>query len=360
MKITNILMGIRLPLLIKLAFRKGISLRPVYFIRLIFLIPNSILSSVFGLVEKIKFSAKIKNTEITKPPVFIIGHWRTGTTFLQQLINLDCNFITPNVVQTAIPDHFIFSTPYYAPVMKAVMPSKRPMDEVAMAPFEPMEDEFALIRMGASSPVENLLFPRKNTFFMSDLQLFLPEGKMRDKWEKNLLWFIRKLVFYSSRQVVLKNPFHTPRIEILAKMFPGAKFIHICRNPYNVVPSTIRMWNIVAEENSLKPGWKKPAISDISHVMNFFLDKINNYTENTGKADFYEISFEKLENDTVAEIKKMYESLNFEFTADFNQKLSGFIQKHKDYRKNIYNLSPAEKDEIYRECKPWFDQYGYS
>ena len=41
---------------------------------------------------------------------------------------------------------------------------------------------------------------------------------------------------------MMKSPPHTGRIEELARLFPGAKFIHIVRDPYTIFPSTRRLW----------------------------------------------------------------------------------------------------------------------
>lgn len=41
--------------------------------------------------------------------------------------------------------------------------------------------------------------------------------------------------------MILKNPWHSFRIEVLLEIFPQAKFIHIVRDPYFVYPSTINL-----------------------------------------------------------------------------------------------------------------------
>ena len=52
----------------------------------------AILSLPFQLLENIIFSGKIRNQKINPSPVFIIGHWRSGTTFLHQLLSNDKQF----------------------------------------------------------------------------------------------------------------------------------------------------------------------------------------------------------------------------------------------------------------------------
>lgn len=359
MMISYILVGISFPVLIKLYLKHGISLRPKYFLRALLLIPNSVFSVLLVVVEKIKFGRKTDQVIITKSPVFIIGHWRTGTTFLHQLISLDKQFTSPTFVQTVIPDHFLFSTRYYVPVMKRVMPKKRPMDEVELKPFDPMEDEFALIRMGSASPLEKLLFPSKNKEFMPDLSEFIPEGKELTRWKKNFLIFIKKITLLTGKQVVFKNPYHTPRMIMLSKMFPGARFIHIYRHPYKVIPSAINMWNIVAAENSLKKGWKKQGISDTARILDEFWTFVSKESIKLEKNEFSEVKYEKLETDPVNELKRIYHELNLEFTEEFEKKIIRFIEEKKNYKKNTFEMSEVDKNIIYNRLSHHFQAFGY-
>jgi len=359
MKIINLLLGIRLLYLLKLLGRNGITLKPIYLLRFLVLFQNSILSSIFTLVEKIKYGEIISQTNIEKDPIFIIGHWRTGSTYLHQLLNLDNQFTTPTVIQNAIPDHFIFSTKYYLPVMKAFMPKKRPMDEVKMAPLEPHEDEFALIRMGSVSPLEKLVFPPKDKYFLSEYHEYIPSRGKLEKWENNLTTFIKKIQYPTKKQVVLKNPFHTMRLTLLLKMFPQAKFIHIYRHPYDIVLSTIRMWNIVADENALKNTWKKPTVVEACQVLDEYWSNIEKEKKNFGVHHFCEVKFEDLEKDPVSALQRIYTALNLDFTENFKDNVHNFTDSLKTYRKNSYQITAEEKELIYSCMERFFSYYKY-
>ena len=70
----------------------------------------------FYLKELVQFDKNTKQTEITRSPLFIIGHWRTGSTFLQQLLSLDEQFITPTLFQAVFPESFLVSERFYRPI----------------------------------------------------------------------------------------------------------------------------------------------------------------------------------------------------------------------------------------------------
>ena len=55
---------------------------------------------------------------------------------------------------------------------------------------------------------------------------------------------MKKLSFSKNKRIVLKSPLHLGRIPILLKMFPGAKFVHITRNPYAVYLSFHKNWHL--------------------------------------------------------------------------------------------------------------------
>ena len=343
MKIFTIIQGIRFSMLMKLVFRNGITLYPRYILRFLVLLQAALISSIFTLVERFKYSKKLRRTELVRSPLFIIGHWRTGSTFLHQLFNLDPQFTAPNMVQTVIPDHFLVSTRYYVPILKGTMPETRPMDNVNLSPFEPQEEEFALIRMGSVSPVEKLLFPSGTKYFLEGYNQYLPTGRKLKIWEKNLRTLFKKITLQTGKQIVSKNPFHTLRLPLLASMFPGAKFIHITRDPLVVVPSTVRMWNIVAAENCLKRGWKKPTIGSVASVLGSYLTFVKHESRNLEKGHFIEVAFEDLEKDPQKELERIYTGLNLTLTEEFINSVNQFLEDNKNYRKNRYELNDEEK-----------------
>ena len=65
-------------------------------------------NSVLAMIQQMFYGARIESQE--RPPcVFIIGHWRTGTTFLHELLANDPRLVTPNSLQCYCPSHFLVS-----------------------------------------------------------------------------------------------------------------------------------------------------------------------------------------------------------------------------------------------------------
>jgi hypothetical protein len=356
----NLMMGTRFTTLLQIVFRNGIGLNPKFILRFLSLLPSSLLVEIFILIEKIKYGEKIKKTDIEKPPVFIIGHWRSGTTFLQQLIHLDNQFTAPTVVQVITPEHFLISTKYWVPVLNAIMPKKRPMDEIEMKPLAPFEDEWALLRMGSETPLLNVFFPSSKTKFLSGAEDFIPKGENLVKWKNNFMLFSKKITYLTHKQIVYKNPFHTPRIPIIAGMFPGARFIHIVRHPYKIVPSAIYTWDIVSGQNALKTGWKSPSVEETAGIVNDFWQSVN---ENKGKLrenQFVEVKYEDLENNPVRELKRIYAKLNLHFAPELEASIIQFMEEKKNYKKNVFTLSHEDKTVINNILGHYLQTYNYT
>ena len=357
MKHSYLLAGTTSGIFFKLLSQNGFS--PAYLGRIAFLTQNGIWASAFKKREKKKFGKIIRDYQMPADPVFIIGHWRTGTTFLHQLMALDENLVTPNVLQVSVPDSFLVSDKYYAPVMSKMMSPTRPMDNVKLGVFEPQEDEYALLKLTLDSPLIKLLFPDSDDYFLKHFEDFNPREDHTENWKNQLHIFCKKLSFTKKKRVLLKNPFHSMRIPLLREMYPGARFIHIHRHPYNVIPSTINMWNIVGRQNRLKNRNPVLTVEDVAEVMDRMLTGIRKVSEKLNRQDYIEVRFEEFETDPVTGLKKIYNHLGLEYTDKLDEKVKTFLQEVKGYRKNKFNLTETEKEIIRDKLKEQFVHYGY-
>jgi hypothetical protein len=351
--------GISLPNLFRLLHRNKISFRPKYLFRVIFLFQSAIWSSFFAIFEKLKYEKKIRKVVLPEDPVFIIGHWRSGSTLLHQLMSLDSNFTAPTLFQVAIPDSFLSSRNYYKPIMHLMVSKFRPMDRVKLGMDEPQEDEYAIYRITRFSPLERLVFPKKSNYFLLDLPSFLPDNSQLIDWENKFMWYLRKLFLMSGKPIVSKNPFNSLRINELRKLFPEARFIHIYRHPFNVIPSTIHMWNIVQQQNSLNRLAGKPVLDEVVTVFDRILSAVRKDTASLPEEKFYEMCFENLESDPVMEITKLYKAFNLNYNNAFEEKLKLFLSVIKGFQKNTFHLSKDEKTFIRQRLGHHMDHYGY-
>lgn len=359
MKHSYLLAGITLGKFIGMLTRNGFTFYPAYFFRLLFLLQNGIWASLFKLKEKKKFKQLLKDYPVPTNPIFIIGHWRTGSTFLHQLLSFDDQLAAPSVFQVSIPDSFLVSEKYYKPVMSRMMGAHRPMDRVKLGFDEPQEDEYALLKLAPDSPLEKLIFPVQDEFFLNNYKDFFPKKQHLEKWKKAFIYFIKKLSYKTGKQIILKNPFHSLRIPLLNEMFPDALFIHIHRHPYEVVPSTLNMWNIVGKQNRLKKKWKEPEIGDIINLLDRMYSKVQNDLNEIPKDKYYEIEFSKFENDPIGQLNIMYDHLGLTFSDEYIAGLKEKLKQLKAHKKNKYVLSETDRILIKEKLNKHFVYYNY-
>ena len=107
-----------------------------------------ILSPFVALQER-KYRKHLANRPLENGPLFILGHWRSGTTFVHNIFAQDKHFGYTTTYQTVFPHYIMAMQGLFKPVMKWVMPNKRPTDNMELAPDLPQEEEFALANMTA-------------------------------------------------------------------------------------------------------------------------------------------------------------------------------------------------------------------
>lgn len=348
MKSSYILAGMTLRTLLRLLWRHGITPFPHILLRVFFLLQAAVWSSIFAWRERRLNACRIHNTPAPQDPLFIISHWRTGTTYLHQLMDLDSRFAAPTLFNCIAPHSFLSSRRYMEPVLGRVIRGRRPMDNVRLGFDEPHEDEWALFRLMGFSPLERMIFPRSGEYFLLDEEASLPGSpEEQQRWEEALVLFVKKLHLHSGgKRLVLKNPFHALRLETLQRLFPKAAFIHIQRDPMDAIPSTVHMWSVVGKQNALRRGWRPPALEDVITVFARIQSLIREGLAVVPEHRRAELRFEELEQNPMAAMKAIYQQLKLPFTPFFREKIESFVEANAGYKKNKYTVAPEHQQLI--------------
>src|SRR5205823_6477253 len=90
----------------------------------------SLFHSILRWLQLLVYGRKITATAVTQPPIFIIGHWRTGTTYLHELLILDERHTFPNTYECFEPNHFLLTEWIITHWLRFLMPTRRPMDNM--------------------------------------------------------------------------------------------------------------------------------------------------------------------------------------------------------------------------------------
>jgi len=242
----HLLAGARLTSLTRNLSRHG-GVSPRSYLQVAILFASALLREPGCMVEALRVARRVKAVSFDPPPVFIVGHWRSGTTLLHNLLSRDPAFCFPTIVDTLRPYDFYPNPVEFISrrILLRSLPPTRPMDDVRLDPELPQEEELALATMGAPSFFNCLYFPRQMTRVFAEEVLFAgADDETLRSWGDALRYYLAKLAALNAgRRLLLKDPAHSARIPHLRALFPGAKFIHIHRHPSAVFLSTRKLYH---------------------------------------------------------------------------------------------------------------------
>ena len=89
-----------------------------------------VINSVLSILQRCLHGRKIAATSIETPPVFIVGHWRSGTTYLHELLVRDKRFAYASTYDCFAPHHFVITSWLLPKLFWFLLPEKRPMDNM--------------------------------------------------------------------------------------------------------------------------------------------------------------------------------------------------------------------------------------
>jgi hypothetical protein len=242
--------------------------------RLIFLIlfyivwvPGMCIHWFFFWLDDILFPAY--KTQPIEKPLFILGNFRSGSTFLHRLLSRDVEaftslttwdiYLTPSVTQKKITqfiarlDNKYFNRAIHNLLYKF---DHATLGKVKIHPisfFQPEEDENIHLLVWDGYFV-SFLFP-----FMDEMPDYLHfDDMLPPEHKRRIMTFYKSMIqrhIYATgkKYFVAKNPAFSAKIETLKEFFPDARIIYLARNPLDMLPSTVS-WINYARRVFTDPG----------------------------------------------------------------------------------------------------------
>ena len=366
-----------------------------YWPRLLFITCMSVLNSFFALCDWLVYGRAVANQDLNDEPVFVLGHPRTGTTHLHNLLSKDERFAFATTFSVGFPSSFLCLRAV-APAIGLLMDSTRPMDNMSLAWDTPQEDELAMNQMSSgTSPYAPLLFPRKEKSFRPFYRFLLARTNGEDsgdaeledadaepcdpkdfeRWRGAFILFLKKTQYAAGgahKRLLLKSPVHTARVRLIKSLFPKATFVFIHRHPLEVFRSAAHM----ADAYYWQCYLQKPIALD---VQEFILHQgallHRAYREDVAAMEaeegrdlkkqkrLAEVRFAELDADPVGTLRATYAALGW--TEAF-KKVEPAIERYRrslvDFKKNAFpkeGLSSEAEAEVRRRWRAWFEDLGY-
>lgn len=304
--------------------------------KFLFVIFMTLMNVPLIIVEKVYLYFN-RNKRSKKDPVFIIGHPRSGTTHLQQLIVEDSRFYTPKLYQVLFPNYSNTFALLLNRLIEPFLPKKRPQDNVEIGLHTPQEEEFALAATSGISFINGFYYPKQFKEIIDETVLFKSE-KDKKAWQKSLVQFVNRIsTSAGDKQLILKSPANMGRIDAILEIYPNARFIHIQRDPLLTLQSTLHLFEKVLPQTSFQRIEEGAMIDNAFYMYETFLKAYRAQSANLSAKNLLEISHEAFISNMARELEKVYRFMGVNFSINTID-----LSNYQNYKKNHHAALPDD------------------
>lgn len=292
-------------------------------------------------------------------PLFVLGHYRAGTTRLHHLLATDPQWHAPTLVEVTNPWTFAVDASRRVRRLRRLLPSTRVYDAVAVHPAMPMEDEFAIAAMSGASHLLRYAFPHDWNRFERFLTLDHATDDEVRQWRDALLHFAQSLTRFNGKPLVLKSPPHTAKIPHLLALFPDARFVFLHRHPYEIAASMEAMIQTTLPISTLHRA--TPDVADA--VDQTFATTVRAYLRDRSRIPsgrLVEVAYDDLVADPVETVAGIYRQLELPEADAARARLAEVIGGEAPFPRNVRPpLAEARRRSIAARCPEAFEAWGY-
>lgn len=309
-------------------------------------------------------------------PVFVVGNFRSGTTFLHRLLAKDEERFTTMKMWEALFAPSILGRK----VAKAIAILDRWLGRLGARQVATVEEhwheENVMHKVGLREPEEDdyLLL-----HIWSALTIGLSSGILEEavpyayfdtalpKRERDrIMGFYRRslqrhLYAHRSGQYLAKNPALTPKLDSVYEWFPDARVICLVRSPLEAVPSFVDMmqfsWRVIgAPEES--EALRKFIVDMARHWYSYAMERL----EGAPKDRYIFVRYDDLVADPGETIAGIYERFGFGMSPAYARVLQEESEKARRYRsRHRYSVEQTglTLERILATYQDVFDRFGF-
>ena len=321
----------------------------------------SLLAEPFRWFEIIIYSRKVSRTILPESPVFILGHWRSGTTLLHNAMAHDQQFAFINTFQSVFANQFFGSRWLFKPVMKLLMPAKRPADNVLLSPELPQEEGIALSNINSFGFYNFFYFPQNwkaiYSKYISGDSATPQELNAFGRRYKNLI--AQALIEYNKREFISKFPPNTGSIRHILDMFTKAKFVYIYRNPLLVFQSTVNFFETTHEALKLQPFSREEFEEMVFELYEMIIRDYERLKSLIPPHHLVEIRYEDFEADPLEGLRNIYSKLELEGFEQSVPAFTAYLNSQTKFEKASHQFTQEETERITSRWRFAMEMYGY-
>lgn len=295
-------------------------------------------------------------------PLFILGHYRSGTTLLHKLLAAD-----PRLAALSTFDVFFPGCPVALqrmlrpPLQRLVGLSgiRHPyFHDYRFRLDDPNETEAWLLAAGFPwSSYWGYLFPRRPDYLDGWVDPSDPavRGGWLDAYDHALRRLMRRC---GGRPLVVKDPPNTARAGLLAQRYPSARFVYLFRDPSRVLLSVWRLWR-----ETIEPLFGLQTVTDAERcdrIASHYSRLLSGYERDrprlTGR--LVELRYEDFVADPVEHVRRLYGPLGL---GDFGAAREAVAQRLSEdwgYRE-APSAGESLPEDLVAVAERWRRKLGY-
>lgn len=357
----HMLSGVRLDVWLKLLKENKIDKK--FYLQAAVITLESALLTPLAYLEYLLFWLPVHFTKLEKDPIYVVGFWRSGTTYLQNLLTRDPQFGWFDPVSTVTFSNCILLRKPLTMLARNGLKGARAMDNLEFELELPMEEAHAFTNLTDLSISHMMAFPDHgkggkyvNTIFTDALS-----SKDRKRFYTVYNYMLKKLTFIKKgKQLLLKSPDNTARIAFLKRAYPRAKFINIYRNPYTVVRSALNMFRIEMDKYALSESVSDQYLLDrVCLIFERVYRRAFRDLDRLGACDKIEIKYEDFVGHQEEYVEQIYKQLGIRNYDKAYPYLKEYMDSMKEYQTNTYDYSPELIQRVNDRLGFYFERYGY-
>jgi hypothetical protein len=317
------------------------------------------------LYERIRYGAAVENARVHPSPIFIIGHWRTGTTHLHHLLCQDRRFGYISMFEVTAPGFCLVGQKTIKKPLSLVQKKRHPtrdIDNIPLTVDNPEEEDVAIACMSPYSYLHGYTFPRRAQYYFETYVTRFCElpASVIAKWTETYLTILRKATLRTGgKRLVIKNCANSTRIGTLLDIFPDAKFIHIRRNPYSVYRSTLWLHRIVFPRAQLHEIGPAEVEAHLLRSYPQLMQRLLADRELIPDGNLVEVKYEDLEEAPLDQLRRIYETLGLPGYAEAEPAFQAYLHSIAGYKKNPYKIDDGVVAKVNRHWDFAFEALGY-
>jgi len=317
-----------------------------------------------------------------RAPVFVVAPPRSGTTLLYSLLAADPRFFAPRLYETLLPSVSLlgladrigsFAVQHQGGRLAAGFTRWEEdrfanTDSVHRVRHRELEEDTLLFDRHLVCPSSLRMFPRGGELMqLVALDEHPPAARARvmEAYHRALQRLLHRA---PGRTYLAKNVHSAGRIGSLLERFPDARFIHIVRSPYEVIPSAVRLFRVSSYLGVTEPH--RPTMPLEHECWRFAADlvfdayqRLLRWERELPASQWITLRFPALVGDPLGTVREIYERFGIELPPAIEATLADEASRAARFR-SIDPTPPTLEDvgldraQVHERLREVFEAYA--